>query len=391
MPLSQLGYDHLTRRLIHIQEVEYANSLESMGVNGTHIEFDESVYELIHNEAIQALMGPREYFPRVSTIIEPITKHLIATIAEQSVTSTVPSHIVISFNSNLRKLEIKANNDSLNLISKKYYIPKFREPPIEPEISNIELQMKATFLASTAVVGMIVYRSVPREMNLQVAPPTLFQFWDPPTLDTHLTKQNIISTLLAGMVGEQKFVPGVFISEWTKSSQELAISILDSIISDLDYRRDDLPNLIKAVSESNPNKQLPHDFIKAIQNNNDRSDPIILYTLTRMVNNILSYNVPLVKKIAHHIYANGRITPNEMTQLLNDYTRETGQIKRWSSNILRVLGPSSREILLNSDVLISGIQPGQSHVANSALFADNPKLIERLRKLIYPDESGFWR
>ncbi len=404
-PLNQAGYDKLIARAIAKFERGYVNNLGAMGVTGTKLTIDQSVTDLLKDEAISALQGTREFFPRLDTIIESANYRVIGEIAmigeavqeakEEGLQPAVavPSEVHISFDPKTRHLMIRSSGQP-DLLQTDFLIPEFREEILmSPVLDTHTREKRSIFLASVAVVGMAFHHSFPKELNLHMRQMTLNEFWVPSASDTHRTQQGQIATLFAGMVGEQKYAAGSFISDWSKDGRDLVeTEVVKHMIEDLEYRTKDVPYLIRMVREADPKGRLPRGLVDHLLKSELRGVPEILLVTIRAVDKILTNNKDLVKAIAVDLEKKEIVNKDDLQKILDQYTLNTKSGKKFNESIRRTLfkGPDQ---LVQSDRIFEP-EAGAVHVPHAEFFADpeqNKGMWKKLRKSLFGLDDSFWK
>lgn len=404
LPPDMEGYRKLIRRAINTHEHDFEVTLGAMGVEGVQLKIDPSIFKVIEEEAVHAMMGPREFFPRMDSILESVNyrarskiaelAETIKTLEERGLTSPVhlPSLVTISFDPGTRLIQLRSNG-SPDPIEQDFYLSKFREVPTEPEMVQFDRQMRSIFLASSAVAGMVLHHSYPKTLNMMMRQMTLDDMWVSPKAKNYGAKQAHIAVMLAGMVGEQVSAKGAFISEWSKDGQTLAMRVMNEMLTDLQYRERDLPNLLSAVKEADPKKQLSRGFAAAISKAEYKNVPEFLHVMTKTVRSILAKNYELVKAIAVQIEAHESITPEELKVILDDYSKKTRAGKIFVENLRLALGPSGTQRLARSKNILEE-EAGKIYVPDIGMFAEargKVSTIGKLRKMIYGDATNYWK
>jgi hypothetical protein len=315
LPLSSFEI----RNMVHSMLTEFQKRVQSdfaaRGIPIEKIDVSEQVVQHFYEELKRHHLDPRLMLDRISENMAFLQKNMLDQIYELPEGGTLPDAINVGLGpSGLdvtatatkqgKLVAIASHTMSLTSTHAIAQVSNPLNPTLRPESKNLR-NLKAANLASTAVVGSLIFGSVPKQLSLQdneFLNTDFSKLWEKADLENLAYQRNLFLVRLAGIAGEMEYMEETLPSERARKDRFAAESLLHSILNDIAelkrLRRPSATPETVRLADILPNRYREYVFDE-IGNGLDPSE--ILFKSIEHVRKLLRDNKSLVEKMAHEL------------------------------------------------------------------------------------------
>jgi hypothetical protein len=347
-PFNADQWHQLTNRRLEQFAEKFTARLEKRGQPATTLAFHQSVHDLIYKACVDPLQGPRNFFPKSAnllwTVVANVTADLMRLPKEHR-----PAHLVATFNSQTSQIEIY---EYVPEGEKRWRVESFasllfeKVPPPMPEgwhvtypigvdtrdkpvihkkSDSLALRRQTVHQAGQAVVGMVLFKSLPQQISRNLAPGEtgILEMWAEPDLRNHDYQRKLLLTVLGGYVAAHRLLGKLYVSEPLPGDLASAQDILKGMMQDLQRRRE----ILDFLAPDAPGGTI-HDVVPAELARQSAYDDLLgdreqaaLKALYREAEQIVLSHEKLIGAIANRLRAESEIEPEELRAIVTRYMR----------------------------------------------------------------------